>query len=138
MRKQVKTYPDRSGLSDQDALDMLDKLRTHYNQPVIPLGRVCNAIYDWAEALRDLAKRTKADGRTQHQGSAYLDHLSHITMDINKSGLLFRLLYLGDELRTDMCPTHNGHMNISMWCGNPAAGNCECDGTGWLPNKAQP
>lgn len=137
MRKPIRTYPDKSGLTDQQAEQMLDQLRTHYNQPVLPLGKVCNALYDWANALRQLEARTAAhaSGVKYHQGSAYLKHLSHIMMDINKSGLLFRLLYLGQEMRTEMCEVHQGEMSIPMWTGNPAAGHCACEGTGWLPKK---
>lgn len=136
MKKPIETYPERSGFSDDEAIQMLEKLRTHYNQPVMPLGRFCNAMYDWCQALLDLKQRTKAAGYPHYHGSAYVDELRHIMMDINKSSLLFRMLYLGEELRTEICPAHKGTMDVQVWVGFPGAGSCACGGTGWLPSKS--
>lgn len=134
MRRPINTYPARSGLTDEQAAELLDKLRTHYNQPVLPLSRVCNALEDWRDALEQAKARSKSPQYSH--GEAYVDSLGHILTDIHKSGLLFRLLYLGEELRTEMCPTHQGNMEIQIWVGFPNAGTCECNGTGWLPNKS--
>jgi hypothetical protein len=58
---------------------------------------------------------------------------------IAKSNLLYRLLYLGERLRTEPCPRHRG-----VWSGyKDSAPFCDCqylesgtvgfDVTGWLP-----
>lgn len=53
-----------------------------------------------------------------------------------KSNLLFRLMYLKEDLRQIECPTHKGH-----WSGLAFGDDrCECEDaagnlTGWLPNE---
>lgn len=54
-----------------------------------------------------------------------------IHLRVHKSNCLGRLLYGGEDLRTDPCPQHKG-----MWVG-PHNGHCPCQGTGWLPNKEE-
>ena len=50
-------------------------------------------------------------------------------MDIRKSGLLSRLIYNNDVVRTEKCPIHLGKMSTGLW----VIGGAECcDGSGWL------
>jgi hypothetical protein len=58
---------------------------------------------------------------------------------IAKSCLLDRLIYGGEQLRKEICPTHKG-----QWSGCNISGEktCECQHdtciTGWLPNPGDP
>jgi len=75
---------------------------------------------------------------THEEAEKALKDLEKILLDIKKSGLLHRIFYVGEEMRTEICPTHKGRMDSSMWVGlTQAQGReiCECQGTGWLPNK---
>ena len=99
-------------LSDEEANELLRKLREHFHEPVLPLSRVCSALTTWSEASGDHLPLTA----------------------IRKSNLLFRMLFLGEPLRTTPCPTHKG-----KWSGCKELGTCDCqcgwDVTGWLPNE---
>lgn len=55
-------------------------------------------------------------------------------LQIRKSALLDRLLYVGEALRTEMCPKHKGTWSGVAWSENEG---CEhgCGLTGWLPKK---
>ena len=63
---------------------------------------------------------------------------STIRMQIGKSCLLSRLVYIGEPLRTEKCPIHKG-----VWSGIQIeacphgcnAASCGCT-TGWLPTRA--
>ena len=57
--------------------------------------------------------------------SPRIDRYTEIT--IAKSSFLYRVLYLGEPLRTVRCPVHQGH-----WSGAAMFEGCECGGTGWL------
>jgi uncharacterized protein (TIGR02996 family) len=51
-----------------------------------------------------------------------------------KSALLGRLMR-GEEIRRRPCPRHKGRM-WCYWGADLPAGECACQGTGWLPNDA--
>ena len=75
--------------------------------------RVCEAVRVWAQATGNGAVLRAAN------------------VDIPKSGLMYRLLYLGESLRTTPCPYHKRHMDTSLW---ELRGVGCCDGRGWLEN----
>ncbi len=79
----------------------------------------------------DLNREQPSSG---NQGHEYFEYLRHITLDIEKSALLWRLLYREEKLRTEKCPTHKGELNMDLWLRHPDAVRCVCGGTGWLPN----
>lgn len=120
-------------MTDEEAQAALVALRTHFKEPVLPLSKFCEAMTTWFRALEknntDEALRVIRDPHpwrpdNQH-GHKYHEHIPKILVDIKKSNLLARLLFGGEKLRTEMCPTHKGH-----WSGT----DCEegCQGTGWL------
>ena len=123
-------------MTDTEAEAMLVQLTKHYRQPVLPLSRVCEALKSWAKCIRANQKPPlilEGRGAEGQHGNRYADVLNKIALDVEKSGLLYRLLFLGEKVRTRMCPTHKGHMSTSIWC-NVSDETCECQGSGWLPN----
>lgn len=111
-------------MTDEEAQKALQALREHYRQPVLPLGRFCDALKTWFRAIekRNIDPALH-DPHRSPQGKDYHTVLRLIERDIRKSNLLYRLIYEEQKLRTDQCPVHKGH-----WTG----ADCECDGTGWL------
>lgn len=103
-------------MTDAEAEEMLEKLRAHYGEPVLPVSRYCAAFRDWLHAVH----------RNPQQFS-WAEHVPKILLGIGKSSWLFRRIYRGEALRTVQCPQHTGH-----WAG---VGLCDhgCHETGWLP-----
>ncbi|MHA2426992.1 MAG: hypothetical protein ACXADB_03070 [Candidatus Hermodarchaeia archaeon] len=128
-----KTIPSKP-LTDEQVQKMLDRLANHFGCPVRPVNQYCEALREWAYQIsiinQEAEKVAKAAGTesTRH-GCEYHEHLRHIMMDIRKSNLLFRLIYAGEELRTEQCPIHKG-----KWSGCSFEGCIYgCGETGWLP-----
>lgn len=103
-------------------------LAQHYGERVAPVSEYCRAVGDYMRALAQ-------DGA----GSPSGDRLNEIARELKfetayfaKSNLLYRLLYLGQPLRTEKCPTHDGHWSGYGW-GDPCACQVGNDITGWLP-----
>lgn len=137
-------YDDDTPLTDVQAEKLLKRLSKHYNEPVMPMKHYCAAIDSWMRAIeqgcREELKKNKEAGQPDallfSQGCDYYDRLSKIRRDMNKSGLLYRLLFRGEKIRIVKCPTHNGKMDTPVWCGLSKE-TCVCDGTGWLPNEEE-
>jgi hypothetical protein len=118
---------------------LAEKLLTeYYKEPVLPVSSYCNSFRTWANALRQYAKETTYGANTQ-QIEKYGDPRLHkivemlgdIEIAITKSNLLARLIYGGEELRTEQCPIHKGRWS---GCRHPACPMCH-DGlniTGWV------
>ena len=116
------------------AKGMLAQLKSHYGEPVLPLSEFCAAIETWKEAIEQGVKDSP-DVETQ-QGRFYHDHLPQMFTDIRKSGLLSRILYAGEKLRTRKCPYHEGHMDCGQWVGaGKRDPSCKCDGSGWIAEE---
>lgn len=134
------TFPPASGTPDAGAEKMLEQLSKHYRQPVLPLNRFCDAITTWMRAIEQ--NNTEEEARREHplgrwrpedqHGHSYWQHLGKIKTDIRKSGLLYRLLFKGEKLRTRRCPVHRGHQMLG-----PSKEACPhgCGFTGWLPEE---
>lgn len=108
----------------------LQELREYFHEPVVPLSVVCDAITTWARAIEQGVRETPAERRQLQQGAAYAEYIGRILIDIRKSGLLSRVIYNGEGVRTEKCPVHQGHMDCAQWVGlgDPTC----CDGSGWL------
>jgi hypothetical protein len=108
-------------LTNKQAAEMLRKLRLHFNEPVMPVSRYCEALETWARVVEENGYATKAEGV----------HLHTTILRIQKSNLLARLIYGGEKLRKRKCPEHHGH-----WSGiefEDTACPYGCGLTGWLP-----
>jgi hypothetical protein len=109
---------------------MLKLLTEHFQQPVLPMRRFCAAISQWFRCIEEL--NTDPEEEKQWcQGNEYWMHLRKIETDIQKSNLLYRLLYVGEKFRTEKCPAHKGHLTFAQ----EQVEGCTCDGTGWVPQE---
>jgi hypothetical protein len=126
------------GESEQAVADMQRRLAAHYGEPVLPVSRYCNAFRVWHQALIERQQREDAavacgELDEQFRDDALREALEalnnpHLQMQIAKSNMLGRLIYGGQNVRTQMCPVHKG-----VWSG---LGHCDhgCDETGWIYN----
>ena len=126
---------DGANLTEEQAQGLLDVLKRHYKQPVLPMSKFCDAISTWFRCIERVNRKEQEanpDEKTwRSRGARYYDQLRNIERDIRKSNLLARLLYSGEKLRTRECPEHKG-----KWSGCAAPGQgCPhgCGHTGWLP-----
>lgn len=128
-----------NNLSASQAAEFERELTLYYGEPVRPVSQYCDAFRDWFKALKDKFER-------EDSGDEYLPDFRDealrevieaargLELPIYKSSMLYRRIYMGERLRTEMCPTHKGR-----WVGLPSLGNeCECDLTGWLPADPNP
>lgn len=122
---------DDTPLTDAEAEALLKKLSEHYQQPVQPIDRYCEALRTWEHAIRDRAQRSaEAKSRSAQDDLKMAQDVNHVFLQIRKSSLLARLLYGGEKLRSKMCPVHQG-----KWSGLEHSGNeCHhgCGLTGWI------
>lgn len=110
-----------------DVERMLEALRLHYRENVMPVSAYCGAFEDWRQAMAENGVMPEV-----------VEALGSLQLAIHKSNYLHRRLYQGDPHRTDKCPVHQGR-----WSGCPFPGSedyeCECvqqgNTTGWLPAK---
>jgi hypothetical protein len=113
-------------LTDEEAKVLLERLRRHFREPVLPVSKYCEALRTWAGAA---AQGYDHENRIV---SASPGEIQDVFLAIRKSNLLWRLIYLGEPLRTIKCPTHEGR-----WSGCDGFNRCACssghDITGWLP-----
>lgn len=136
-------------MTNDEVNKLLKQLTAHFGEPVMPVSKYCKALETWANIMCERDKF--ADDKSYYR---YINQINDIRLSIYKSNLLWRLIYCGEELRTEKCPEHKGH-----WVGPSAIWNkfkmnergdfirdengdvvlmddyCGCDGTGWLPNK---
>lgn len=115
-------------MTDDEAETLRKQLEEHYKEPVRPISFFCDSIKTWFRCI----ERRNEDGK-DGQGKDYHRQLQFIEIDIEKSDLLFRLIYQGQKLRTQKCSIHKG-----KWSGIPFPGDeCPegCGHTGWLPEK---
>ena len=115
-------------ITKEEAQDMLKKLDKHFGCPVMPVNQYCRALETWADCIVKLNEQEKEEYR-YYQGQDYYKHLHHIMLDIQKSNLLWRLIYCDQELRTEPCPLHKGHWSGYTWEGCIYG----CGELGWLP-----
>lgn len=119
-------------LTEEQAQGLLDILKRHYKQPVLPMSRFCEAITTWFRCIERNAREWEKKGEPDRaHGHSFAKHLGDIERNIRKSNLLARLLYGGEKLRRERCPVHDGR-----WSGleHPGA-RCPhgCGHTGWIP-----
>lgn len=86
----------------------------------MPVSRYCQKFREWVKVA------VKAGVLAE---SVFLT----VQLAITKSNLLWRLIYMDQDLRKEPCPIHKG-----KWSGVPTIDFCPhgCEHTGWLPNKS--
>lgn len=108
--------------------------------PNVPVGRFCESLRAWGEAIRN-DDSTDRSGERDARLVAVPALLDQLQLPMTKSNLLYRLIYLGEPLRTTKCPTHRGHWSGCSWS-HPYC-DCQkvifegdvgygCNVTGWL------
>lgn len=144
----------REEMNEKLAEEMLAVLSDYYNEPVMPVRAYCRALEAWAKVqvkneAAEIAEKVKElrenptlaialggeRGITSERNRGWRFHLDSVLLAIRKSNLLHRLIYLGEPLRTEMCPEHKGR-----WSGcqpEPCPHGCSSgiNVTGWLPVK---
>src|SRR6266851_8069340 len=77
-------------------------MEQYYGDVVYPLDKVCWTIYQWVQCIEDLNHPdvVAQDPTRWRQGQDYYKWLQYIWIDIRKSNLLGRLLYLKETFRT--------------------------------------
>lgn len=122
-------------LSVEEAAAMEAALTEHYGEPVRPVSAYCKAFQQWATAIR---QEDAGDGEGDRTYGRIVEVGMQLELAIRKSNLLWRLIYLGEELRTVKCPAHDGHWSGYAYPGAECPHGC-CSGydiTGWLPEVA--
>lgn len=92
--------------------------------------KFCEAFYDWAKACQ--TELPTDDANTKIWRQEFRSHWQFVEIAIQKSCLLYRLIYAGESLRAKMCRVHRG-----KWSGCvPEKLPCGCqfgsNVTGWL------
>jgi hypothetical protein len=110
-------------------------------EPSYQISQFCKAMDTWANAC--MTPLPDDDDLQRAWRKKFKAHWQFLRLAIVKSNLLYRLLYAGEELRTEPCPKHKGH-----WSGCSldvltsegivlAPSVCACQHeeniTGWLP-----
>lgn len=134
----------RRDLQAWDEDELLEAVSDVVGERVLPASRFCRALWEWAEAIEDKFRRETGKEPTaramlssdnlRFHGATYAPFIRQAFIDIEKSGLLARLLYKGEDKREYQCPEHEGEMAMTQWINDPDAEPCPygCDGTGWL------
>jgi len=106
-------------------------------QGYIRIDKFCEAMTTWARVCQE--ELSTDDDHRRRWRKEFREHWEFIQLAIFKSCLLDRLIYGGERLRDEMCPTHRGH-----WSGCNITGEnpCQCQHdtciTGWLRNPGDP
>ena len=104
---------DSEGVTDEEAERMLVALKKHFGEPVMPISKYCGALKTWSECLTDRADSTPSESPDKVRHTATANEVRHVFLQISKSCLLDRLLYVGEPgPRKEPCPVHKG-----VWSG---------------------
>jgi hypothetical protein len=113
---------------------MMEVLEQHFHQPVLPVERYCEALRAWANAVEEAVERDPTNEELKGKN----ERIRAVRLDISKSNMLYRLLYLGEPVRTEMCPVHKGRWS---GCVGPEQECPHCmsgsDVTGWKVPSAE-
>lgn len=116
------------------------KLAEYYKEPVRPISFYCNQFILWRRAILDALERGDFDwdDYTKERWQKVVSALNEVEIPIRKSNLLWRLLYGGEDLRTEQCPIHKGHWSGCKF-GGDACPHCMYgyDVTGWVGTANQ-
>ena len=97
-----------------EAAHLRARLEEIEGEPVRAVSEYCRAFRAWGEAIKQRVDREPEDPETD-RWREYLSALETLNLPIVKSCLLARLIYGGEELRTEPCPEHKGHWSGCVW-----------------------
>lgn len=115
-----------------EAAHLRARLEEIEGEPVRAVSEYCNAFRAWRDAIAQRVEREPEDSENQ-RWTDYLEALDELHLPIVKSNLLARLIYGGEELRTEPCPEHKGHWSGCVWEDLPCGCVVGANVTGWLP-----
>jgi len=118
--------------TEEEAKDLLDKLSLFYGEPVKPISQYCRAFRTWQGAVEAAAER-ESDPALKTSFEGMVRDIRSVSVHVGKSNLLARLLYAGEELRTEPCPIHKGRWSGCVW-GDGRCPHCMSGDsvTGWV------
>jgi hypothetical protein len=120
---------DRREILSSD--ELVAELSRRHRKPVMAVEKYCEAMNIWwrvfMEKFHKQYKADKARGGTGTSDGLSMESLRWVHLSIRKSNLLYRLIYLGEKLRTRPCTTPHGRTNDVCK---------DCDGTGFLREEA--
>ena len=120
---QRETAATPSPLTAEEAQAMLDRLTAHFGERVAPASAHCSALLEWVRVMGE-------SGYARHVAEAW----GKVQLTLVKSNLAHRLVYLGEPVRTEPCPKHQGRWSGCRFFDDE---RCECmsgsNVTGWLP-----
>jgi hypothetical protein len=122
-------------MEQREAEAMLEQLSQYYGEPVKPISQYCEAFRTWRKAIQAAYER-EPEGPWKCQYGDMARDIHETSLHVAKSNLLARLLYEGEELRTEPCPVHKGRWSGCAW-GDDACPHCMSGSniTGWLPKE---
>jgi len=136
-REQAKTCLTLGGRKTTDVeIDrFLEEVKSGI--PVMPVTFFCNFLKKWGELCGTPYPTENFEGENQKRRETY-DAARLLFIDIQKSNLLWRLIYAGEPVREEPCLVHKGR-----WSGCMSAEDTGCKGacmfegnvTGWLPKE---
>lgn len=112
-----------SELTTKRAEEMLAQLTEFYGERVTTASNHCSALLEWMRVMTE---------------SGYAPEVAKTwgLMQINllKSNLAARLVYGGEQVRTEQCPIHLGHWSGCVWGDGMCTEGCMYGSnvTGWL------
>lgn len=114
-------------LTPEQANELRDVLTKHYRCRVATVTEYCEALREWARVMVE-------SGYAPEVG----EMAGKVMFLLYKSNLAARLVYMGEPVRTEKCPKHDGRWSGCHWHDDPED-ICECETgnntTGWLPNE---
>lgn len=105
--------------------------------PVMPVTFFCDALKTWNRLYSMPSPQADLGGGDEETKRRRVlgEQVSHVFIQIMKSNLLHRMIYMGEKPREKYCPVHKGR-----WSGCKMEEDTECKGacmsgsnvTGWL------
>lgn len=136
----VVSKPTVPQFDDAMAAEMLAQLAEHFGEPVMPVSTYCNKLRQWGHAIHDAVARGDEGWGLKEISQA----IGTVFLAIEKSALLNRLIYEGEDIRTEKCPVHKGKWSGCAFkleeCANeqyPQGCMSGSNVTGWLPTPEQ-
>jgi hypothetical protein len=132
VREEVEAV--RAKITPEQASEMMAQLATYYGEPVRRISEYCNGFRVWQKAIEAACLR-ETEEHAKKSLERMRDDIHRVSLHVTKSNLLARLLYDGEELRTEPCPIHKGRWSGCQW-GDGECPHCMSGSnvTGWIPN----
>lgn len=117
--------------------DEIDRFLEEYKAgtPVMPVTFFCGFLQKWKDLYAVPHEEERHEGEMKRRDE-FIGTVNDVFLQIRKSNLLWRMIYGGEQARTEPCPVHKGR-----WSGcnvpeeTPCKGACMSGNnvTGWLP-----